>query len=87
MAKREFLTPYQKGKIRRYYEHKDDITHQKLSEIVSELYVCTDDRKAARLWKSVQTALVNCGVHAARAERMAAARDLEKLAQIVSEIF
>ena len=60
---------------------------QKLSETVSELYVCTDDKKAARLWKSVQTALVNCGVHAARAERIAAARDLEKLAQVVNEIF
>ena len=87
MAKHQWLTPHQKGIVRRYYDNKEDVAHQKLSETVSELYVCTDDKKAARLWKSVQTALVNCGVHAARAERMAAARDLEKLAQIVSEIF
>ena len=45
------------------------------------------DCRAARLWKNVQTALANCGVHAARAERIAAARDLDKQAQIVSGIF
>ena len=87
MAKHQWLTPHQKGIVRRYYDNKEDVAHQKLSEIVSELYVCTDQKVAARLWKSVRTALVNCGLHAGRAERIAAARDLEKLAQVVNEIF
>ncbi len=87
MAKGDWLTPHQKGIVRRYYEHKDDLVHQKLSEIVSDLYLCADDKKAARLWKSVRTALVNAGVHEGQAERLVAARDLDGLARLVGEIF
>ena len=52
MAKGDPLTPHQKGIVRRYYDHQDDMVHQKLSETVSDLYLCTDEKKAARLWKS-----------------------------------
>ena len=87
MAKGDPLTPYQKGVVRRYYEHQDDVAHQKLSEIVSDLYVCTDEKKAARLWQSARTALLKTSVGKARVERTVAERDLNDLAALVSKLF
>jgi hypothetical protein len=87
MAKGDHLTPYQKGVVRRYYEHEGALNHQKLSEIVSELYVCEDEQKANRLWKSAQTALISMGAPRARVERTVSERDLEDLAALVSKLF
>ena len=87
MAKGDPLTPYQKGVVRRYYEHRDTLMHQKLSEIVSELYLCTNEAKAARLWKSARTALLNLDAPRARVERTVARRDLEDLAALVNQLF
>ena len=86
MAKGQELTPHQKGIVRRYYEHKDSIMYQKIAEIVSEMYVCEDDRKAARLWTNAHKALVNIGAPKARVERLVANRDLEDLAKLVGEL-
>jgi len=87
MARRPDLTQHQRGIVRRYYEHRDDLTHQKLSELVSELYVCEDERTAARLWRSVHTALLKTEAGRARVERICAERDVEGLAALVSELF
>jgi len=87
MAKGDYLTPHQRGIVRRYYEHKDTLMLQKLSEMVSELYLCTDEKKAARLWKSVRTALLNMNVPGAQVEKLVAGRELKKLADIVSKLF
>jgi len=87
MAKGQWLTPHQKGIVRRYYEHKDHLMVQKLSEIVSELSVCEDEARAWRLWRSARTALRNAGAPAARAERIVGGRDLKGLACLVSELF
>lgn len=87
MAKGQWLTPHQKGIVRRYYEHKDALTVQKLGEIVSELYVCKDETRAGRLWRSARTALLNAGVHKTRVEDVVAARNLERLARLVQELF
>lgn len=87
MARRHDLTPHQKGIVRRYYEHRDNLGHQKLSEIVSELYVCEDEKTAARLWKSAHTALLHTQAGKARVERIVRERDLEGLAALVSRLF
>lgn len=87
MAKHQWLTPRQKGIVRRYYEHKETLGTQKLSEIISELYLCDDTKKADRLWQQAFTALKNAGMNEARAKRMVEARNLERLAQVLGEIF
>ena len=87
MAKGQHLTPYQRGIVKRYYENKDTLMTQKLGDIVSDLYVCTDEKKARRLWKSARTALINAGVHENRAAKITEARDLDKLAEILNELF
>ena len=87
MAGGQFLTPYQKGVVRRYYENRDALMTQKLGETVSELYLCTDRKRAERLWSSARTALLNLGAGRARVERIVAARDLKALAKLVGELF
>ncbi|MFH2002198.1 MAG: hypothetical protein ABIK28_21170 [Planctomycetota bacterium] len=87
MAKERSYTPHQKGLIKRYYENKDHLMTQKLGEIVSDLYLCTDTKKAGRLWKSAETALINLGVIKELAEDICACRDLAALAKEVEKIF
>jgi len=87
MAKNQWLTPHQKGIVRRYYDNKDNVALQTVSEIVSELYLCTDQKAAERLWKKAETALVNAGVHKAKAAEAVAGRDVQKLAKLVEQIF
>ena len=87
MAKHQFLSSYQKGIVKRYYEHKDTIANQKLGEIVSELYLCESEKKANRLWKSAKTALINAGANTAAVEKLMADRDVERLAKMVSKLF
>ena len=87
MAKGQHFTSYQKGIINRYYEHKEDISSQKLGEIVSDLYMETDPAKAARKWKSAHTALLNLGANKARVEKIVAEKNLQALAKLVEELF
>jgi len=87
LAKNQHYTPYQQGSIKRYYENRDTLANQKLAEAVSELYACTDDKKAARLWKSVHKALLSAGVGPAAAGKIVDARDLEELAKMIGKLF
>jgi hypothetical protein len=87
MAHGKHYSAHQKGIIKRYYENKDHIMNQKLGEIVSELYLCTDEKKKARLWKSAHNALVQAGAHKKQAELIVEARDVESLARLVGELF
>lgn len=87
MAKERSYTPHQKGIIKRYYENKDHLMNQKLGEVVSELYLCSDPKKAARLWKSAEKSLINLGVIKELAEDICECRDLDALAKEVSKLF
>ena len=87
MAKGQFHSGYQKGVIKRYYENKDDISTQKLGEIVSELYLETSAAKVERLWKSAEGALLKLGANSGRVEKIVAAKDLQAFAKLVEELF
>lgn len=81
------LTRYQQGIVRRYYENKETLMTQKVSEIVSDLYVCTDVKKAGRLWERACKALLNAGADKLTVEKVCEKRDLKWLAEIVSDLF
>ena len=78
---------YQKGIIKRYYENREDLSTQKLGELISELYLCTTEKKTDRLWKQVHTALTNAGADKSQLEKVVANRDLERLAELVNNLF
>jgi len=79
-------TPYQKGVIRRYYEHRDTLALQKLAEIVSDLYLETSRPKVDRAWKSAHAQLLAAGVHKHQAQSIVDDRDLGALARLVGEL-
>lgn len=79
-------TPYQKGIIRRFYEHRDTLAIQKLAEIVSNLYVETSDARITRAWKSAHAQLMAAGVHRHEADHVVSDRDLGALARIVARL-
>lgn len=79
-------TPHQKGIIKRYYEHADTIALQKLSEIVSDLYLAETKAAKDRLWKRAETALAKLPGQKRRMELILQRRDHIDLAQLISEL-
>ena len=74
---------HQKGIIKRYYEHRDTIALQKLGEIVSNLYLETNEGKIKRGWKSIKTQMLAAGVNEKKVEEIVSDRDLGAVAKIV----
>ena len=87
MAGKPERSKYQKGIIRRYYENREDISTQRLGEIVTELYLATSEKKKARLWEQAEKALNNAGANEAWLKKVLADRDVESLAEIVQSLF
>lgn len=86
MAKGQPLSRYQQGIVKRYYEHLDGIAITKLGEAVSELYLCTDAKKAERLWQGVERALDKTAASDARIKKILTTRNVKELAQLVGEL-
>lgn len=84
MAKQN-LSRYQQGIVKRYYENNDTIQSNKLSEIVSELWLAEDAKTQTKLWGQAQVALMRMGVDATRVAKVVGSRDLEALAKLVSQ--
>jgi hypothetical protein len=85
MAQRDYSRHQQKI-IGRYYEHIDTIALNKLGELVSDLYLCEDDRKAAKLWQNVKTALARTPADTGQVARILETRDLQVLAKLVTDL-
>jgi hypothetical protein len=64
-------TPYQEKIIKRYYNNRDEIMQQKLSEMITDLYLA-EGKKRQKLWQRIVAALKNLGVDAAQIERLEA---------------
>ncbi len=46
-------THHQQGIIKRHYETADAKAIQRLQELVTDIYLCENDKKADKLWESV----------------------------------
>lgn len=86
MAKGQHLSAYQQGIVRRHYEHADTVAVQRLSELVSDIYLATGAKQVEKLWKSVEAALAKTPAPAARAAALVAARDVKGLAVLVADL-
>ena len=84
MARR---STYQQKMIRNYYENRDDLMVQSLGEIVSELYLASNERRRAQLWQRAENALRNLKIEEKEVIRIVRAHDLAALAKIVSREF
>ncbi len=80
-------TTYREKMIRNYYENRDDLMIQSLSEVVSELYLTSADRARANLWRRAETAMRNLKVAEPEIARILQNHDLAALAKLVSREF
>lgn len=81
----ENFTRHQQGIIKRYYENFDQITLQKLGELVGDLYLA-EGKKREKVWKSAVAAMEKLGVPASRIAQIQQADSPELLAKLVKEI-
>jgi hypothetical protein len=72
--------------IKNYYDHKDTIMVNQLSEIVSDLYLAGTGDKADRLWERAASALVMTQVEPDLMSEVLKSRDVEALAILVGEL-
>ncbi len=84
MARGQHHSAHQRGIIKRYYENKDTIIYHKLGELVSELYLCKDPKKADRIWKRVERALLNTEMKKTLVQHLMEDRSVEALAEVVA---
>lgn len=86
MAKGQHLSSYQKKIVNRYYEHLDTITLNKLAESATELYLCTEPKKAEKLWATVAKALDKTAASDKQVKVILDTRNIKGLAELVSKL-
>lgn len=85
MAQREYSN-YQKKVISRYYENRDQIDEQRLSEMVTNLYLATSEKQKEKLWKSAEEIMKRFEVPDSRIEHIMTRRDPAILAEVVKDL-
>jgi hypothetical protein len=84
MAKRDY-SQYQKDVISNYYDNLDGIMLQKLSELVSELYLADSDAKRGRLWERAHKAMLKLKIAPDIISHIMARKDVKILAKNLND--
>lgn len=84
MAKKDY-SQYQQSVISDYYKNLDSIMLQKLSELVSELFLAETEKKRARLWQRVHKAMTNLKIPPGIIGHIMEKQDSQILAQNLQE--
>ncbi len=78
-------TRHQQGIIKRYYENKDTIQLQRLSELVTDLYLA-EGKKREKVWLSVANTLKKLEVPQSRIDHLLKQNDPVLVANLVKEL-
>ena len=79
------FSPHQQKLIKRYYRNQDSVSAQRLSELVTDLYL-SEGKKRDRLWSQVGTLLGRLGLPESRVEHLLAQRDPALLPAVLKEL-
>ena len=80
-------TPFQQKVIRRFYENKDLRLIQKLGELVSNLYIETNEKKRESGWKRIKEILIDLKVHPHEVEFLTKDKNLTVISKKLAEMF
>ncbi len=80
MAKKDY-SQYQQSVISDYYKNLDGIMLEKLSELVSELFLAETEKKQARLWERAHKAMANLKIPPAIIDHIMKKQDIQILGQ------
>ena len=78
-------TRHQQGIIKRYYRNLDKIQVQRLSELVTELYLA-EGKKRDKLWQSAAATMKKLEVPQPRIDHLLAKKDPALVAALVKEL-
>ncbi len=76
---------HQQNIIRRYYDNREAISLQRLSELVTDLYLA-EGKNRERQWKYIVGALEKLGIKPKRIAHLRAQDDPQLLAKLVEEL-
>ena len=82
----EDYTKHQQKIIKRYYENIDQISLQRLSELVADLYLAEGVKKREKLWESAVGCMQKLGVPQTRIDYILAQKKPELVANLVKEM-
>ncbi len=80
-------TPYQQKIIRNFYENKDLRLIQKLGDLVSDLYIETNEKKKDSGWKKIKDILTDLKVHPNEVEFLTKDKNLAVISKKLAEMF
>ena len=80
-------TKYQQKAIKNFYDNKDIRLVQKLGELVSNLYLETNDKKKDTGWKKIKKMLTDLKVHPGEVEFLTKDKTLSLISKKLEEIF
>jgi hypothetical protein len=78
-------SPYQQKIIKNYYKNRSALSHQRLSELVTDLYLA-EGKKRATIWKRIRSALENLEVKPERIDHLEQKDNPELVAKMVEEL-
>ena len=78
---------YQQKVIKNFYDNKDIRLVQKLGELVSNLYLETNEKKKETGWKKIKKMLTNLKVHPGEVEYLIKDKTLSLISKKLDEIF
>ena len=80
-------TPYQQKVIRNFYQNKNLRLIQKLGELVSNLYLETNEKKRESGWKKIREMLLDLEVHPHEVEYLTKDKNLTVISKKLAEMF
>ena len=78
---------YQKKVIKSFYDNKEIRLVQKLGELVSNLYLETNERKIETGWKKIKKMLTDLKVHPGEVEYLTKGKNLSVISKKLDEVF
>jgi hypothetical protein len=78
---------YQQKAIKNFYDNKDLRLVQKLGELVSNLYLETNEKKKETGWKKIKKMLTDLKVHPGEVEFLTKDKTLSLISKKLDEIF
>lgn len=86
MAQGQDRSRHQQGIVNRYYANRDTLALQNIAEIASDLFLCEQPGKAARLWDRAAKALAHTDADDAQVQKIVADRDIAALSRLVNHL-
>lgn len=84
MAKGDY-SKYQQKVIKRYYDNREQIDEQRLSELVTNLYLASG-KKLEKHWETAEEIMKRLKVKESRIEHIMSTKDPAVLAEVVKDI-